>query len=132
MATGVSELELLVGEVATPLGPLTLVASPRGVVATAFDDEDPDTTVAGIEAKLGARARSAQRRLSTVRREVEDYFEGRIRTFATAPDLALAPRVSGGACSKSPRRSPTANCGPTAMSPRWPGVPVAVAPPVPP
>ncbi|MGB7804506.1 MAG: cysteine methyltransferase, partial [Actinomycetota bacterium] len=77
-----SGLELLVGEVATPLGALTLVASPRGVVATAFDDDDPDATVAGIEAKLDARARSAQRRLSTVRREVEDYFEGRIRTFA--------------------------------------------------
>ena len=48
-----------------------------------------------IEAKLRrARARSAPRRLATVRREVDDYFEGRIRTFATAPDLALAPRAS--------------------------------------
>jgi len=95
VATGVSELELLVGEVATPLGAFTLVTSPHGVVAAAFDDEDPDATIAGIEAKLGARARSAQRRLSRVRREVEDYFEGRSRGFATAPDLALAPQGFG-------------------------------------
>ena len=95
LAAGVSELELLVGEVATPLGALTLVASPRGVVATAFDDEDPDMTVAGIEARLDARARSAQRRLAGLRREVEDYFAGRIRTFATPPDLALARQGFG-------------------------------------
>ena len=73
-----------------------LVASPRGVVATAFDDEDPDATVAGIEAKLDAtvpaRRSGACRPCGGRWRTTSRAGSGR---FATAPDLALAPQGFG-------------------------------------
>jgi methylated-DNA-[protein]-cysteine S-methyltransferase len=71
----------------TPLGDLTVVISSRGVVATAFDDEDPTLTIADLEARLGVTARSASGGPETISREVDGYFDGRRTTFSTPPDL---------------------------------------------
>lgn len=90
-----SRLELLVGEVATPLGAFTVVASDRGVVATAFDDEDPDATIERIEQRLDARVRPGRRELTTLRTEIEGYFEGRNEGFTIPPDLALVNQGFG-------------------------------------
>lgn len=78
---------LRVTEVATPLGGLTVVSSSRGIVATAFDDEDPGLTVAAIEERLGVTARAAARVMAPIRREAEAYFAGSATTFSTPPDL---------------------------------------------
>lgn len=78
---------LRVTEVATPLGELTVVISSEGVVATAFDDEDPGLTVAALEERLGIAARSPVRAPASLRREVEAYFAGSATTFPTPPDL---------------------------------------------
>ena len=87
MAAGVSEGILRITALDTPLGELTVAISSEGVVATAFDDEDPDHTIAGLEERLGVTARSAVRGMATIRREVEAYFDGRARTFSTPHDL---------------------------------------------
>ena len=75
--------------VATPLGPLTVVASPSGVLATELGE-------ASERFLEGAGADRALERdddgLEAVRRDVADYFAGRLRTFRTPVDLAF---VSG-------------------------------------
>lgn len=78
---------LEVVEVPTPLGELTVVMSSMGVVMTAFEDADPEPSIAAMEAQLGATARSRLRGSATIERELSDYFEGRATAFGTAHDL---------------------------------------------
>jgi methylated-DNA-[protein]-cysteine S-methyltransferase len=75
--------------VGTPLGELTVVRSERGVVATAFESEEPMQVVDEVEAHFGARIGSSARGLAALGREVEDYFEGRRPDVITPPDLSL-------------------------------------------
>lgn len=75
-------------EVPTPLGSFAVVVSVNGVVATAFDDEDPE--LEGLERRLGVAIRPDGRFMAPVRREIEAYFAGRARTFRTPTDLRLA------------------------------------------
>ena len=76
--------------VPTPLGELTAVVSSIGVVATFFDDEDGDLELERLEARLGSPIVRTGRGLSAVRREIEAYFRGSKRAFATPVDLCLA------------------------------------------
>jgi O-6-methylguanine DNA methyltransferase len=62
--------------VETPLGPFTIVAGDRGVVATAFS----------ADAATGPDDRG--RSLDAAAREVRAYFEGRLRAFRTPVDLS--------------------------------------------
>jgi len=81
------DLSLRVASAATPLGAFTILASEKGVVMTAFDDEGAELERA--ERRFGASARRAQRELGPVLREVREYFAGRRRRFSVRPDLAL-------------------------------------------
>jgi methylated-DNA-[protein]-cysteine S-methyltransferase len=73
----------------TPVGAFTIVRSDDGIVATADDPAELDV----IERAYGAPARRSARALATAVRELDAYFDGRTRRFATPVDLAL---VSGG------------------------------------
>jgi methylated-DNA-[protein]-cysteine S-methyltransferase len=79
--------------IGTPLGDITVVAADPGVVATFFADEDPGAALDRLERQVDAPVRIGPRRLPAVRREVEGYFRGGLRAFATPVDLRLA---SGG------------------------------------
>jgi methylated-DNA-[protein]-cysteine S-methyltransferase len=80
----------------TPIGELTIVVSERGVVWTMFSDEDIGPELARLEIRLGAPVRpGAARAMGPVRREVDAYFRGTGRTFATSVDLALVPEGFG-------------------------------------
>jgi methylated-DNA-[protein]-cysteine S-methyltransferase len=81
--------DLKATSVDTPLGRLTVVVSDRGVLATMFGDGDPGPTLEQIERRTDAAIRGP-RGLAPVRREVEGYFSGRLRRFATPIDLVLA------------------------------------------
>jgi methylated-DNA-[protein]-cysteine S-methyltransferase len=91
VATGVSATRLAAVTVGTPLGNLTVIRSGLGVVATAFDDEEPVHLLDEVEARFGARVGSRAAGLAALAREVEDYFEGRRPDVRTPPDLALVP-----------------------------------------
>lgn len=78
----------------TPLGDLTIVCSPAGVVATIFDDEDRDPELARIERwfagrPLGNGAGDARALARAARREAGGYLAGRTRAFTVPPDLAM-------------------------------------------
>ena len=89
MAAGMTE-RFIATSVPTPLGDLTAVVSPVGVLATFFDDENADLELERLEARLGSPIVRTGRGLAPVRREIDAYFRGSKRTFATPVDLSLA------------------------------------------
>lgn len=85
-----SEPEFRATTVDTPLGALTIVTTPAGVVATLFEDDDREPTSEALERLLDGGLRDSPRELSGIRAEVDGYFEDRLRTFTTPVDLRLA------------------------------------------
>jgi methylated-DNA-[protein]-cysteine S-methyltransferase len=78
--------------VPTPIGEMVIVLSERGVVWTMFSDDGIGPELDRLEARLGSAIRpSGARDLAAIRREVDAYFRGTGRTFATPVDLGLAP-----------------------------------------
>ena len=71
----------------SPLGPLVVAATPRGLVRVAYTDRSsPDDVLAELaSARVAARARGAAR-LDDVRRELDEYFAGRRHEFETPVD----------------------------------------------
>ena len=80
-------MPLHVTEASTPLGELTVVISSMGVVATAFDDQDPAETIAEVEERLGATVQAASHDAANIRREIEAYFDGDRDALSTPADL---------------------------------------------
>jgi methylated-DNA-[protein]-cysteine S-methyltransferase len=72
--------------VPTPLGPLTVVTSDAGVIATGDERE-----AARLTRLLGADAREGGDLADAAAEEVRAYFAGRLRAFSTPVDLRLAP-----------------------------------------
>ncbi|NRQ31560.1 methylated-DNA--[protein]-cysteine S-methyltransferase [Nonomuraea sp. NN258] len=70
------------------LGRMVLAVSGRGVVACSFEPEN--TVFELITKQVGTFIGPDARRLDPVRRELDAYFSGRLRTFATPVDLSLA------------------------------------------
>jgi methylated-DNA-[protein]-cysteine S-methyltransferase len=76
----------------TPVGALVAAATPRGLVTLSYTDiyGGSDGVLDWVAAKLSARMLEAPARLDAVRRELDEYFEGRRRTFDLPIDWALA------------------------------------------
>ena len=73
----------------TPIGELLLAASDRGLAAISFEtDEDRVERLARI---AGPRVLRSPRSIDGARRELEEYFDGRRRTFDVALDLRALP-----------------------------------------
>lgn len=80
----------------TPLGGLLVAVSDAGVVSTLFaDDQDVDPWVDVLEARLDEAVLGPGRAHAAVRREVEAYFAGRLRSFESPLDLSLGPTGFG-------------------------------------
>jgi methylated-DNA-[protein]-cysteine S-methyltransferase len=75
----------------SPVGPLLLAATPRGLVRIAYLDagEHEDEVLAQLAAKLSPRILVAPRRLDEPRRELEEYFAGGRRAFEAPLDWSL-------------------------------------------
>ncbi|WP_214415625.1 methylated-DNA--[protein]-cysteine S-methyltransferase [Sphaerisporangium fuscum] len=80
--------EIAFGITQTPVGPLALAATARGVVACSFENEH--VVFARISREIGSFIGPDPRRLDPVRRELDAYFSGRLRAFTTPVDLRLA------------------------------------------
>jgi methylated-DNA-[protein]-cysteine S-methyltransferase len=79
----------------TPLGPMTVMLSELGVVAT-FLSDDPDGPAA-FARDLGMAVTTAPRGGRRVREEVRAYFGGRLTRFETPVDLRhIGPGFSRG------------------------------------
>jgi methylated-DNA-[protein]-cysteine S-methyltransferase len=70
----------------TQIGPLLLAVTERGLCRISFDPE-PDRETETLARTFGVRVLRAPRELDPVRRELDEYFEGRRRDFDLALDL---------------------------------------------
>lgn len=82
-----ADLILRFAAFATPIGTFNVVASGDGVLATTTSD--PDERLDELARRLHAVVRHDARALSDAGRELESYFDGRLRTFRTPVDLRL-------------------------------------------
>ena len=70
----------------TPIGPLLLAVTERGLCRISFDPE-PERETETLARTFGVRVLRAPREVDVVRRELDEYFEGRRREFDLALDL---------------------------------------------
>jgi methylated-DNA-[protein]-cysteine S-methyltransferase len=74
----------------TPVGPLLLGVSDRGLCRVRFDPE-PEQDLEWLARRFGPRVLRSPRAVERVRRELDEYFAGRRRTFDVELDLRAAP-----------------------------------------
>lgn len=74
----------------SPVGPLTLAATPTGLVKIEFGQSDQ--ALEDLADRISPRVLRAPKRLDEVRRELDEYFAGRRQVF----DLELDWRLSHG------------------------------------
>ncbi len=70
----------------SPVGPLLVAASERGLLRVSFDP-DPDHELERLGRLAGPRVLRAPRAVDNVRRELDEYFEQRRDTFDLTLDL---------------------------------------------
>ena len=74
----------------TPVGDLLVAATRRGVVRISYLDWfDRDATLATLAERVSPRVIESPARLDGLRRELDEYFEGRRREFEVPLDRAL-------------------------------------------
>jgi methylated-DNA-[protein]-cysteine S-methyltransferase len=74
----------------SPIGPLLVGVSGRGVCRISFDP-NAEAERESLAARLGPRVLRAGRRVEPVRRQLDEYFEGRRQEFELEYDLAGLP-----------------------------------------
>ncbi len=82
-------LDVGYGYVDSPLGRLTVAATPRGLLRVAYPSNDPDYVLEELSAKVSPRLLEAPEFIDEARRELEDYFEGRRERFDLPLDWTL-------------------------------------------
>jgi methylated-DNA-[protein]-cysteine S-methyltransferase len=80
-------LDVAYAEVDSPLGPLAVASTPRGLVRLAY--APGDDFAEELATKLSPRVLRAPARLDEVRRELDQYFEGKREAFEFAIDWSL-------------------------------------------
>ena len=85
-------LDVAYRTVDSPVGSLLLAATDLGLVRVAYDIEDHETVLQALADQISPRVLSSAARLDEVVRELDEYFEGRRRTF----DVTLDWRLSKG------------------------------------
>jgi methylated-DNA-[protein]-cysteine S-methyltransferase len=75
--------------VESPFGELLLAASEQGLLRLAFPEEDADSVLERLAARVSPRIVESPARLDRIRRELDEYFEGRRREFELPLDWTL-------------------------------------------
>lgn len=93
LATQAAERDLL--DVAyrvidSPVGPLLLAATEKGLVRVAYEREDFDAVLQALADRISTRVLAEPRRLDAAALELEEYFEGRRHRFDLPLDHALS------------------------------------------
>jgi methylated-DNA-[protein]-cysteine S-methyltransferase len=70
----------------SPVGQLLVAATGRGILRISFD-ADPEHSLAHLSRAAGRRVLRAPRAIDPVRRELDEYFEQRRRSFDLSLDL---------------------------------------------
>ena len=73
----------------SPFGPITLAATERGLVRLNLPRYDADDFLARLSQEISPAILELPARLDPVRRELDDYFEGRLKKFSVSLDWQL-------------------------------------------
>jgi methylated-DNA-[protein]-cysteine S-methyltransferase len=82
-------VDVAVTSMDSPIGTLLLMATRKGLVRIAFESENRDEVLGEVAMQLSPRIMESPRRLDAVRRELDDYFSGRIHEFDLDLDWSL-------------------------------------------
>ena len=82
-------LDVGYGYVDSPLGRLTVAATPRGLLRVAYPSNDPDYVLEELAEKVSPRLLEAPAFIDDVRRELDEYFDGRRQRFDLPLDWTL-------------------------------------------
>jgi len=86
-AAGEGLLDVAYASVDSPLGPLVVAATPKGLVRVSYSEfRGEDDVLEELARKVSPRVLEAPAKLDPVRRELEEYFEGRRQRFDTPID----------------------------------------------
>jgi methylated-DNA-[protein]-cysteine S-methyltransferase len=83
-------LDIAYRTVDSPVGPLLLAATPRGLIRVAYDVEDHDRVLDTLASRISPRVLRAPERLDPAARELDEYFAGRRQRFDLPLDLSLS------------------------------------------
>ncbi|WP_324650650.1 methylated-DNA--[protein]-cysteine S-methyltransferase [Georgenia sp. H159] len=83
-------LDVAYRQVDSPVGPLLLATTPRGLVRVAYSFEDLDGVVEDLAQRLSPRVLHAPARLDDAARQLEEYFSRARTRFDLAVDLTLS------------------------------------------
>jgi methylated-DNA-[protein]-cysteine S-methyltransferase len=89
-ATSLGLVDIGFDVVETPIGELVVAASDEGLAAISFD-ADPEMHLERLARIAGPRVLRSPRSVDPVRRELDEYFEGRRHAFDVALDLRALP-----------------------------------------
>ena len=82
-------LDVAYGQADSPFGPLTVAVTERGLVRLAYPELPVDRVLESLAKRVSPRILEAPARVDPIRRELERYFEGRLRSFSSPVDWAL-------------------------------------------
>src|SRR3954471_8830412 len=82
-------LDVAYATVDSPLGPLLVASTPRGLVRLGFSTEDHDDVLGELAARISPRVLEGPAQFDSVRRELDESFEGRRKRFTTKLDWTL-------------------------------------------
>ena len=85
-------LDVAIGSTDSPVGELLLAVTPRGLAYVGFEEEERDELLARFARELSPRILEHAAAIDDVRRELDEYFAGRRRSF----DLLLDRRLIRG------------------------------------
>jgi methylated-DNA-[protein]-cysteine S-methyltransferase len=93
---GAGLLDVAYATVDSPLGPLVVAVTPRGLVRLAYtQSRDEGEVLEDLAGKLSPRILEAPERLDDVRRQLDEYFEGRRVDFEVPIDWSLTHGFTG-------------------------------------
>ena len=83
------------GEYESPLGTLTIIVTPLGLARLSYPGEGIAEQLAVIAARISPRILEAPERTDAVRRQLDEYFAGRRRSFDVPLDWRLVRGFAG-------------------------------------
>ena len=88
-------LDVAYGVAESPLGPLTVLVTPRGLARISYDDESTDEGLDEAADRLSPRILRSPERTDAVRRQLDEYFAGRRHDFEVPIDWRLVRGFAG-------------------------------------
>jgi methylated-DNA-[protein]-cysteine S-methyltransferase len=82
-------VEVAYASIDSPFGPVVLAATDRGVVRLNLPAYDADEFLARISTEISPAILESPARLDPVRRQLDEYFEGRLKRFTVPLDWQL-------------------------------------------